>query len=258
MTKKTAETILLPAGLGILVVILLQLQIIHKAFGFNLLQLPLPSQVISAIFESFSKICSDAVMTMAPSLTGMAIGLLIGYGVALFVTMCPGWGYGSMIIMTLINSIPIVALAPLMNRWFETDFYAKLVVIIVASSGAMAVNAYQGLNSPSTGLLEFMRISNASKRDVMTKVLIPGSIPQVFTSIKIVIPVAMLAAIISEFFASGTSGLGYMIKYSLKVGNQKHIGWAYIVAVSLISIVIYLIVCQIEKRALKWHVSQKI
>ena len=212
MTRKQTETFLLPAGLGLIVVILLQMQIIHRAFGFNLLQLPLPSQVLTAFRESFGKICSDAVVTMAPALCGMVIGLAIGYGVALFVTMCPGWGYGSMIIMTLINSVPIVALAPLMNRWFETDFYAKLVVIIVASSGAMAVNAYQGLNSPERGLLDFMRISNASRKDVMTKVLIPGSIPQVFTSVKIVIPVAMLAAIISEFFGSGTSGLGYMIR----------------------------------------------
>lgn len=195
---------------------------------------------------------------MGPAFAGMAAGLLIGYSVALYVTMCPGWGYGSLFLMTLINSIPIVALAPLMNRWFETDFWAKLTVIIAASTGAMAVSAYQGLNSTSPGLLEYMKLSDASKSDLVRKVLVPGSIPQVFTAIKTVIPTAMLAAIISEFFASSTSGLGYMIKYSLKVGNQKYVGWAYIVTVSAISILLYVVVTGIEHRALRWHVSQKI
>lgn len=256
--RKTPGTVLLPAGAGILLVVMLQLQWIHRIFGLNLLQLPLPSAVLSAILENPVKMAGDAWVTLAPALLGMSLGMLAGYGVALFVTMVPGKGYGSMILMTLINSVPIVALSPLMNRWFETDFFAKLAVIIVASSGAMAVNAYLGLNDTPKGLLDLMKISGASERDRMRKVLIPGSIPRVFTAVKTVIPAGMLAAIISEFFASGTRGLGYMIKYSLKVGNQKYVGWAYILAVSFISIGLYLLVCGIEKRVLKWHVSQKV
>ena len=60
----------------------------------------------------------------------------------------------------------------------------------------------------------------------------------------------------SEFFSSETSGLGYMIKYTLKVGNQKQIGWAYIVAVSIFSILLYSIICMAERKMLKWHTSQ--
>ena len=67
----------------------------------------------------------------------------------------------------------------------------------------------------------------------------------------------MLATIISEFFSSQTTGLGYMIKYTLKVGNQKQVGWAYIVAVSAFSILLYGIICFWERHAIKWHVSQK-
>lgn len=67
----------------------------------------------------------------------------------------------------------------------------------------------------------------------------------------------MLATIISEFFSGQTTGLGYMIKYTLKVGNQKQVGWAYIVAVSAFSILLYGIICFCERHAIKWHVSQK-
>lgn len=224
----------------------------------NLLQLPLPSAVLSAILENPVKMAGDAWVTLEPAVSGMILGMAAGYCVALFVTIHPGWDYGIMVLMTLVNSVPIVALSPLMNRWFETDFFAKLAVIVVASSGAMAVNAYLGLNDTPKGLIDLMKIAGASSKDLIWKALIPGSIPRVFTAVKTVIPVGMLAAIISEFFAGTTRGMGYMIKYSLKVGNQKYVGWAYILAVSLISIGLYLLVCGIEKRVLKWHVSQKI
>lgn len=66
----------------------------------------------------------------------------------------------------------------------------------------------------------------------------------------------MLATIISEFFSSETSGLGYMIKYTLKVGNQKQIGWAYIVSASVFSIILFYIIGIAEKKLVKWNVPQ--
>ena len=81
--------------------------------------------------------------------------------------------------------------------------------------------------------------------------------PSVFTALKISVSAAMTATIISEFFSSQTSGLGYMIKYTLKAGNQKQVGWAYIIAVSIFCLLLYGIIAFTEKRLLRWHVSQK-
>lgn len=252
-----AAGVVLPILLGVMIFTLMQTQVIHKLFGIKVLQLPLPMDVLKAFGGNIQDILANAGTTIGPALAGMALGAVMGYGVALLVTAFPVGGYGGLFTMILINSVPIVALAPLMNRWFETPFLAKLVVIIVASSGAMAVNAFRGMNDVEQSRMDLMRINASGKWELFWKLLIPGSMPAVFTALKIIVPTGMLATIISEFFASETSGLGYMIKYSLKVGNQKQVGWAYIVAVSVLSITIYMMICCFERYLLKWHVSQK-
>lgn len=256
MKRKKLQNILLPVFTGVILLLLLQSGLLHKLFHIKQLQLPLPSDIAEALAENIDKILLNAVTTMIPAVTGLVLGALLGYAVALLVTAFPNSGYGSLFIMTIINSIPIVALAPLMNRWFSDAFIAKLAVITIASSGAMAINAFRGLNDLPKNVLDLMYANAASKRNVFIKLRIPNSLPAVFTALKIGVSAAMLATIISEFFSSETTGLGYMIKYTLKVGNQKQIGWAYIAAVSVFSIMLYGIVCLSERKLLKWHVSQ--
>ena len=257
MKKIKAQGVILPVLLGIVFIALMQLQIIHGIFGIKTLQLPLPFDIAAAFAENAAKIMENSITTIMPALGGMLLGAAIGYGIALLVTSFPTWGYGGLFVMTMINSIPIVALAPLMNRWFETPFISKLVVVTVASAGGMAVNAFHGLNDLSDNALDFMKANAASRGEIFRKLRIPNSLPSIFTAFKIIVPAAMLATIISEFFSSETSGLGYMIKHSLKVGNQKQIGWAYIAAVSILSILIYAVVCAMEKHFIRWHVSQR-
>ena len=257
MRKSRIQEIVLPILLGVVLILLLQSQLLHKLFSIKMLQLPLPLDIAKALADNIGKMLPHAAVTMLPAICGMALGALVGYCVALLATALPNAGYGSLFLMTMVNSVPIVALAPLMNRWFSTAFLAKLAVITIAASGAMAVNAYRGLNDLPQNALEWMYANAASKREIVTKLRIPNSLPAVFAALKIGVSAAMLATIISEFFASQTSGLGYMIKYTLKVGNQKQVGWAYIVAVAVFSILLYGIICFWERRALRWHVSQK-
>ncbi|MCR4926023.1 MAG: ABC transporter permease subunit [Clostridiales bacterium] len=257
MKQEKVQKFVFPVLLGVVIIALLQSGLIHKLFHIKVLQLPLPSSIAQAIAENIQKIIPNAIVTILPAISGLLLGALIGYSIALFVTAYPNLGYGSLFLMTIITSVPIVALAPLMNRWFPNPFFAKLAVVIVASSGAMAVNAFHGLSDLPKNVLDLMYANAASKRETFIKLRIPNSLPYVFTAFKIGITAAMLATIISEFFSTQTSGLGYMIKYTLKVGNQKQIGWAYIVSASIVSILFYSIICFFERRLLKWHISQK-
>lgn len=253
MKNEKMQRLLLPVFPGVVLLALLQSGMVHRLFHIKVLQLPLPLDILRAVAENADAILRNAATTMLPAMVGLLLGALLGYAVALLVTAFPYAGYGSLFIMTMVNSVPLVALAPLMNRWFSDAFTAKLAVIIIASSGAMAVNAFRGLNDISQDKLALMYANAASKRAVFTKLRMPNSLPAVFTALKIGVSAAMMATIISEFFSSDTAGLGYMIKYTLKVGNQKQIGWAYIVAVSAFSILLYGIICLAERRILKWN-----
>lgn len=247
----------LPLALGALTIILLQTGIIHKAFNIKVLQLPLPSDILRAFSENLSGILDNSKATVLAAVCGLVLGSIIGYLIALLVTALPNAGYGCLILITMINSVPIVALAPLMNRWFENPFCGKLTVITIASLGSMAVNAFYGLNDVDDTAIALMHSNASPKIRIFTKLRIPNSLPSIFTALKISVSAAMTATIISEFFSSRTNGLGYMIKYTLKVGNQKQVGWAYIMAVSIFCLLLYGIITFTEKRLLRWHVSQK-
>jgi len=254
---KRVSDFIYPLLFGVILIALLQLKIIHAVFNIKTLQLPLPYDIFKAFVLNAKDFVPHIYVTIIPAICGLLIGAALGYIYAVFVTLFKNAGFGFLFLVTLINSIPVVALAPLMNRWFPGSFMPKIIVIILAASGIMAQNAYMGLNNISKSMVDLMKTYGAGRFETLGKIQIPNSLPNVFSALKLGVSSTMLATIISEFFASDTKGLGYMIKYTLKVGNQKHIGWAYILVVSILSITLYLLVYCLERRILSWHVSQK-
>jgi NitT/TauT family transport system permease protein len=159
--------------------------------------------------------------------------------------------------MIALNSIPIVALAPVMNRWFVVPFAAKVSAVIVISMGAMSVNAFRGLADLPDESLHLMRAYDATQWDIFKKLRMPASLPYVFTALKINVSVAMMGTIIGEYFNDRTSGIGFMIKTTLRIGNRKAEGWAYILAAAIISVLIYAVLTLIQRRVVRWHSSQR-
>ncbi|MGE4483678.1 MAG: ABC transporter permease [Oscillospiraceae bacterium] len=248
-TKEKALSVIMPVAFGLLLLLLLQTQVIHRIFSLKTMQLPLPSTIFEALCTKAPKIISDAGVTLSAVSAGLLLGSFIGFLVASFATMLPGVGYGSLTIMTALNSIPVLALAPLMNRWFSTSMGAKMAVVTVVCMGAMAANAYRGLNNLKPFSLDLMKSYAANRRQIFFKLRLPNCVPYLFTGLKINVATAMIGAIISEFFATETSGIGYMIKNSLKVGNQKILGWAYIITAAIISMLIYALILFLERLA---------
>lgn len=251
------QGILPPLLFGAVLTGLWQLGVFNRIFNISQLQLPLPSKIIGVFISHLTAIGQNAVTTIAPAAVGLILGALLGYGMALVIAAFPQGGYGLMILVTIVNAIPIIALAPLMNRWFTVPFITKLAVIMVAASGSMTVHALQGLKNVAEEKLDLMHSCAAGKWEVFLRVRIPNSLPSVFSGLKIGVSAALLATIISEFFSKETSGIGYMIKHSLKVGNQRPLGWAYILAMSLFSVALYAVICILERRLIRWHASRR-
>ena len=138
---------------------------------------------------------------------GMAIGSFIGFMIAVIATFFPKWGYGGMIVISALNAIPIVALSPIMNCWFKAGMAQKIGVVTVVCMAAMAINAYAGLNNLKMYSIDLMKSVAASNWTIFKKLRLPNSLSYVFTALKINIASSIIAAIISEYFASTTSGL---------------------------------------------------
>jgi len=255
MTEKL-KNVLWPLGFGILVIAIWQAGILHDVLGFKPFQLPIPSQIVTTLHDNFAKTLSDTMITVSGALVGLVLGCAIGFIVAVIATQFPKWGYTGLSVMAAVNAIPIVALSPIMNRWFYSGFAQKVGVVTVVCMAAMAINAYRGLNDLKPFAKDLLESYAASKRVIFFKLRLPNCLPNVLTALKINVAAAIMAAMISEYFASSTSGIGFGIKDNLRKGMMA-MGWSYIVMAALVGIVFYLIILLVERRTIKWHISQR-
>lgn len=250
------KNILWPLSFGILIIAVWELGFIHSLLGFKPFQLPIPSQIVKTLDNNFSKAIYDTAVTVAGALVGMALGCLIGFIVALIATQFPKWGYTGLTVISAFNAIPIVALSPIMNRWFTSGFAQKVGVVTVVCMAAMAINAYRGLNDLKPFAKDLLESYAASKKVIFFKLRLPNCLPSIFTALKINVAAAIMGAMISEYFASSTSGIGFGVKDNLRKGMMA-MGWTYIVMASVVGIILYSIIILVERRAIKWHASQR-
>jgi len=250
------KNILWPTAFGVAFLLIWEFGWFHALLGLAPFQLPIPSEIADTLAKSFPKAMSDGAITVSGALVGMLIGSCLGFGVAVVATMFPSWGYGGLIVVSALNAIPIVALSPIMNRWFSDGMEQKIGVVTVVTMAAMAINAYRGLNDLRPYSLDLMKTYAAKGSTVFFQLRLPNALPSVFTALKINITTALIAAIVSEYFASSTAGLGFGIKDNLRKAEMA-MGWAYITVASVAGVVLYLLIVFLERRATRWHASQR-
>lgn len=250
------ENITLPILFGILIIVLWQVGFLHLIFRLKVYQLPLPTDIVQSLKENLTKSLFDSFSTLSGSIIGMALGSFLGFAIAVIATSFPKWGYGGMILVTALNAIPIVALSPIMNCWFSSGMAQKVGVVTVVCMAAMALNAYSGLNIVKPFSVDLMYMVAANKWTIFKKLRLPNCLPNIFTACKINVASSIIAAIISEYFASSTSGLGFGIKDNLRKAEMST-GWSYIVVASLTGVILYSIIVIVERNAIKWHASQR-
>lgn len=248
--------ILWPLAFGVGFILIWQIGGFHALLGLKPFQLPIPSEIVQTLVANLRTTLTDCAVTVSGAVVGMLIGSFVGFLVAVIATVFPRWGYGGLFVISAINAIPIVALSPIMNRWFSTGMEQKVGVVSVVTMAAMAINAYRGLNDLRPYALDLMKTYAATRGSVFFRLRLPNCLPSVFTALKINITSAMIAAIVSEYFASSTSGLGFGIKDNLRKAEMA-MGWSYITVASIAGIVMYLIMVLVERRVIRWHASQR-
>lgn len=254
--KNKILNVLWPLAFGILFILLWQLGWLHKLLELKSFQLPIPSEIVTTLAHNLPKAMKDCFVTISGAMIGLIMGSAIGFIIAVVATFFPKWGYGGMIVVSAFNAIPIVALSPIMNRWFSTGMAQKIGVVTVVCMAAMAINAYSGLNNLKPFAVDLMHTVAANQWTIFRKLRLPNCLPYVFTASKINISASIIAAIISEYFASSTSGLGFGIKDNLRKAEMA-MGWSYIVVASLAGIILFGLILLVERSAIKWHASQR-
>ncbi len=236
---------------------LLLWEIAVRALSVPLVILPPPSLIGARFAESAPILWGDFVQTI---LRGALSGYVIGCGAA-FITAIAVDRFvflkrGLLPLASFMAALPIVGTAPILVMWFGFDWQSKAAVVVVMVFFPMLVNTVAGLSETTAMQRDLMRSWGAGYWQGLVKLRLPAAMPFVFNGLKICTTLALIGAIVAEFFGSPTLGLGFRITTS--VGQLAlDMVWAAILVAALAGTGFYGLVAIIERGVTFWHPSQR-
>jgi NitT/TauT family transport system permease protein len=250
------QNFVVPAIFGL--TLLLLWQVIVKGFGVPLVLLPAPSDIWSKLITSLPILKADFVQTFLRAvLPGWALGSLAGFLVAV---LCDAWGFlrrGLLPLGNLFAALPIVGVAPIMVMWFGFDWHSKVAVVIIMTFFPMLVNAVTGLQAAGHLERDLMRSYGASWFDTLIKLRLPVAMPFIFNALKINSTLALIGAIVAEFFGTPIVGMGFRI--STEVGRLGlDMVWAEIAVAAIAGSAFYGLIALVERAVTFWHPSYRL
>jgi NitT/TauT family transport system permease protein len=227
--------------------------------GLNVSQviLPPPSLVAQTFAASTDILWIDFKQTVLKgALSGFAIGLVSALICAVAIDRSSFLTRGLLPIGNFFAALPIVGVAPIMVNWFGFDWQSKAAVVVVMVFFPILVNTVQGLRATDAMQRDLMNTYAASYTQTLFKLRLPAAMPFVFNGLKIATTLALIGAIVAEYFGSPTRGMGFRI--STGVGSLSiDLVWAEIAVAAMVGTAFYGIVALIEKRVTFWHPSQR-
>ena len=219
--------------------------------------LPAPSEVGAEIAGSWRVLWGDVVQTVLKgAVTGYVIGCSAAILVAILIDRSDLLRRGLLPLGSFMAALPVVGIAPILVMWFGFDWQSKAAVVVVMVFFPVLVNAVAGLAAASAMQRDLMATYGASWTQSLLRLRLPAAMPFLFNGLKIATTLALIGAIVAEFFGSPTAGMGFRIQAS--VGKfQLALTWAEIAVAALAGTAFYGLVALIEARVTFWHPSQR-
>jgi NitT/TauT family transport system permease protein len=228
---------------------------IVRGFDIENFLLPPPSEIAQTLWDDRSELWSAAFFTFREALGGYVIGCSVGFLAALVLAR---WRLLAMAVMPYAiaaGAVPIIAFAPITNAWFGvTGMTSKIAIAAVLCFFPVMVNTMKGLTSVPASSIELMRSYAASEFTVFRRVRLPNSLPYVFSGLKVATVLAMIGAIVGDYFGGAPGALGVQIRRWVGVFAFEQ-AWAGIALASVIGILFYGSVALVERWTMSWHPS---
>ncbi|AQS47699.1 ABC transporter permease [Thioclava nitratireducens] len=246
---------LIPALFGI--TLLLLWEGLVRGLNISPVILPAPSQIAASLMASTAVLREDFVQTILKgALSGYVIGCGAAVVVAILIDRSPFLQRGLLPIGNFVAALPIVGIAPILVMWFGFDWQSKAAVVVVMVFFPVLVNMVAGLAATNALQRDLMATYSASYWQGLFKMRLPAAMPFLFNGLKIATTLALIGAIVAEFFGSPTKGMGFRI--STAVGQlDLSLVWSEITVAALAGSGFYGLVALIEKLVTFWHPSQR-
>ncbi|WP_108814495.1 ABC transporter permease [Loktanella sp. Alg231-35] len=258
-TSSVAETrwarLLVPAIFGLTLLIMWELLV--RLLEVSPVILPPPTAIASRFAGEIPILWADFVQTIIKgAMTGYILGALAAFGVAILADRSDFLTRGILPVGGFMAALPIVGTAPIFVKWLGSDWESKAAVVGVMVFFPILVNTVAGLRDTTSMQRDLMRTYGAGYWSTLLKLRLPAAMPFIFNGLKIATTLALIGAIVAEFFGSPTVGMGFRI--STSVGQLAlDMVWAEIVVAALAGSAFYGLMAWIEGRVTFWHPSQR-
>jgi NitT/TauT family transport system permease protein len=226
-----------------------------RGFAVPAVLLPPPSMIWTRLISSLPTLWADFRQTFLKSvLTGYAAGCGLGFLVAIAIDRSPFLQKGLLPLGNFVSALPVVGVAPIMVMWFGFDWPSKVAVVVIMTFFPMLVNTVTGLAAASSMEKDLMHTYAASWFQTLVKLRLPAAWPFIFNALKINSTLALIGAIVAEFFGTPIVGMGFRI--STEVGRMNvDMVWAEIAVAAVAGSVFYGVIAMIERAVTFWHPS---
>ncbi|MEM7742265.1 MAG: ABC transporter permease [Pseudomonadota bacterium] len=237
--------------------LLLLWELVVREFQIPGVILPAPSSIWAAVVTNPHILWADFVQTVIKSvLPGFAMGCGAAILTAIAIDRSPFLQRGLLPIGNLAAALPIVGIAPIMVMWFGFDWQSKAAVVVVMTFFPMLVNTMEGLQTAERMQKDLMRTYAASYPQTLLKLRLPAAAPFIFNGLKICSTLALIGAIVAEFFGTPIVGMGFRI--STEIGRMAlDMVWAEITVAALAGSAFYGVITLLERVITFWHPSQR-
>jgi NitT/TauT family transport system permease protein len=239
------------------VVLLLLWEWIGVGTGVQAVILPSPSVIGAKIGTSLAMLFSDFQRTfLLEALVGWALGSFAGFAVAIVADRIPFLRRGLLPLGNFVSALPVIGIAPIMVTWFGFDWHSKVAVVVIMTFFPMLVNTVAGLAASGAMERDLMRSYGASYGASLLRLRLPAAMPFIFNGLKINSTLAMIGAIVAEYFGGPTFGMGFRINTQAGL-LQLDLVWAEIAVAALAGSLFYGAIAYVERRVTFWHPSYR-
>ncbi len=213
--------------------------------------LPSPIQVLQAFVSEFPALMEHAGVTLAEAFLGLALGILLGFIIAVIMDQFEPLYKACYPLIVLTQTIPTVAIAPLLVLWFGYEMTPKVILIIITTFFPITIGLLNGFRSVDPDSINLLRAMGAGRWQIFTHIKLPGSMSQFFSGLRISASYAVVGAVISEWLG-GFAGLGvYMTRVKKAFAFDKM--FAVIFLISVISLLLMKGVDLMQKKCMPWE-----
>jgi NitT/TauT family transport system permease protein len=219
--------------------------------------LPPPSDITQTLWTERETLWPAAWFTFEEAFGGWVIGCSAAIIWALLLARWPVVAAAVMPFAIAANAVPIIAFAPITNNWFGAlNQTSKMVIAAVLCFFPVLVNTLRGLTSVRPQQIELMRSYGAGQTQIFRRVRIPNALPYIFTGLKVATVLAMIGAIVGDYFGGSQDALGIQIRRQAGVFAFTE-AWAAIMIASILGIAFYAAVAALERLTMGWHPSAR-